>query len=333
MSGQRENGPPTRTVVYCVIPRDLAELHDMLRRHFRGNRTVEVIVEQRVAERRRGSERRGMPPTAPVIERRRIRSVEGRRVVDRRSALVSLDAPALPRRARPHAGRIVFVERQEPTSQHAEDLDTARIVMRIQAGEVDEFARLYARYFARVYGWLRVLFRDEHEAENATQDVFIQVLESLTSYERRPGRPFRAWLFTVARNHALNEIQRLARMAPTEPATIDSQRERGATGESFEALGWISDPELLMFVERLPVMQRQVLALRYMLDFSDRQIAELLECSPGEVRMLRSRALRFLRQRLDALTRGRSRSALGAPWRRRRREAPVLRSRRFSLTP
>jgi RNA polymerase sigma-70 factor (ECF subfamily) len=164
--------------------------------------------------------------------------------------------------------------------------------------------------------------------------VFIQVFESIPSYERRPGRPFRAWLFAIARNHALTQMRRLQRVAPVEPATIESERDRAPDREASvdEVLGWISDPELMMFVERLPLAQRQVLVLRYMLDLSDEQIADLLKRSAGEIRMLRSRALRFLRQRLEALRCGRSRSALGAPWRRRLREAPVLRSRRFALT-
>jgi RNA polymerase sigma-70 factor (ECF subfamily) len=261
--------------------------------------------------------------------------VSGRRVDDRRASLVSLEPIELPRKARPFVDRIVFVERQEPGGLHAEDLDTARLVMRIQAGERDAFALLYVRYFARVYGWLRMLFKDEHEAENAAQDVFIQVFEALPRYERRPDRPFRAWLFAIARNHALTQLQRLQRVAPVEPAEIDNERERVVRrdGAADDVLSWISDPELLMFVERLPLAQRQVLVLRYMLDLSDNQIAELLGRSAGEVRMLRSRALRFLRQRLDALRCGRSRSAMGAPWRRRLREAPVLRSRRFALTP
>jgi RNA polymerase sigma-70 factor (ECF subfamily) len=226
-------------------------------------------------------------------------------------------------------------EPNESSAAALEDLDTARLVARIQGGDRDAFALLYMRYFDRVYSYLRAIFGDEHEAENATQEVFIRVLESLPGYERRAGHPFRVWLFKIARNHALTQVRGLRRVELFEPAAIDRRHEQPILDEPHEpdALGWISDRELLMFVERLPLAQRQVLVLRYMVDLPDSEIALLLSCSTSDVRVLRSRALRFLRQRLAAVRHRQAGGVRGAPWRRRLREAPVLRSRRFALTP
>jgi DNA-directed RNA polymerase specialized sigma24 family protein len=85
-----------------------------------------------------------------------------------------------------------------------------------------------------------------------------------------------------------------------------------------------------MFVERLPLPQRQVLLLRYMLDLPHEATAKALGLSPENVRILHHRALRFLEERLTAIgrapgevPRNRSRGTL--------KQAPVLRTRRFAL--
>jgi DNA-directed RNA polymerase specialized sigma24 family protein len=85
-----------------------------------------------------------------------------------------------------------------------------------------------------------------------------------------------------------------------------------------------------MFIERLPLAQRQVLLLRFMLDLSNDEIARVLDRSNDDVRLLQSRALRFLRDRLAAVGRTSTRPGR-VPALRRFRQVPVLRSRRYAL--
>jgi hypothetical protein len=86
----------------------------------------------------------------------------------------------------------------------------------------------------------------------------------------------------------------------------------------------------MMFIERLTGPQRQVVVLRYMLDLEHEQIAGVLDRTPEDVRALHSRAIRFLRARLEAVGRGPVEGGRVLVH-RRVREARVLRSRRFSL--
>lgn len=319
--------------MYCLVPYELAgDLHEPLRRHFRDEPDVQVVVERRTRERRARSDRRDEDQRA-TRERRSIRNIEGRRIEERRAAVASAAARELPRKARRHAERLSFVVRVEPADDRAEDVDTARLVTKFQAGDSDAFVALYMRYFDRVFGYLRVVLKDRHEAEDATQHVFAKVFEALPRYERR-AQPFRSWLFTVVRNHALNDLKKKYRLdIVVDPAEMARTRDAGSLGigEELSPLEWITDSEVLLFVERLPLPQRQVLMLRFMLDLTDRQIATVLDRTPSEVRVLQYRALQFLRQRLAAL--GRTPRDLGrVQWRTRVRQAPVIRSRRFALT-
>jgi DNA-directed RNA polymerase specialized sigma24 family protein len=116
-------------------------------------------------------------------------------------------------------------------------------------------------------------------------------------------------------------------------ARLDELRDQpGSAPESLalDPLDWITDHDLMLFVERLPLAQRQVLALRYMLGLTHPEIAQVLGKSHASIRVLHHRALEFLRARLAAVGRSPIRRQ---PTRMRRtpRYAHVLRSRRYAL--
>ena len=333
MAGGESDGAPARTITYCVVPFGLAaKLHDALRQHFMRDPGVEVIVERRGRERRRPDDQRETEST-PAKERRRIRNAMGRRIGPRRAPAVVLDSPSLPRKARPYADQLVFFERIEPSEERLADFDSARLVTRFQAGDSEAFATLYLRYFDRVYAYLRVIFRETpDEAEDATQQVFMQVLETLARYEHR-GQPFRAWLFTIARNWAVSRLRALGRDQLVEPRLLDLRREKEPATVPVVEIAWLTDRELVMFVERLPVAQRQVLLLRYMLDLPTSEISRILGRGADDVRMLEHRALRFLEKRLTAVSSPALPRHRPLGDRARVMWMPVLRRRKWALNP
>jgi len=261
-----------------------------------------------------------------------IRALAGRRIADRRATAVPTSTPTLPRKARPHADDLVFVERLEPSVLSREDDDTARVVTRIQSGDRDAFAIVFTRYFDRIYSYLRVSAAGNHHvAEDATHQVFVNVFEALPRYERR-SQPFRVWLFAVARNYAVSQLERQRGREVLDPEAIERHYEQASLAQPEpDALSWISDRELLMFVERLSLAHRQVLLLRYTMGFKQREVAEILGRSLSDVSNAESRALRFLRDRLSSVGRGpklrRERAQVCRPV----RKSVVLRSRRSAL--
>jgi RNA polymerase sigma-70 factor (ECF subfamily) len=205
-------------------------------------------------------------------------------------------------------------------------------VTRFQGGDQEAFSEIYIRYFDRIYAYLRVLLReDPHEAEDLAQQVFTKTFQALPRYERRK-QPFRAWMFVIARNEGLLQLGRRNRVELTDPVELGRRRE-GPVDEAqdLSALNWISDRELVMFVDRLPILQRQVLVMRFMLTLTVGETAEALDLTASYVRQLESRALRFLEARLKAV--GRAPRGERRPLQGRTKVSwlPVLRARRFTL--
>lgn len=166
------------------------------------------------------------------------------------------------------------------------------LVEQFKHGDREAFRALYDRYFERVYAYMRVSLGSDQDAEDATQQVFVKVLESPGAY-RRGAQPWRAWLFRIARNHAIDVLRRRGRLHLEEPERLE-QRIEGPDAGPPVALGWTSDSELVLLIERLPELQRQVLTLRYVFALTPSEIAVVMERSPEAVRQLHRRAIRFL---------------------------------------
>src|SRR4051812_32913450 len=78
-----------------------------------------------------------------------------------------------------------------------------------QEGDVDAFRYLYVRYADDVYRYVRRIVRDPHEAEDVSQQVFVNLMTGINKYEQRGDAPFLAWVLRVARNVAVDHLRRL----------------------------------------------------------------------------------------------------------------------------
>jgi RNA polymerase sigma-70 factor, ECF subfamily len=277
-------------VIHAVIPRELAAtLHPLLREQLKGDPSVDVVVDRRVGDRRTEWERRQAGGTLALGRRCGPRRHGDRRGVGLR-VLPPADVPELPDEATPFLEQLVFIERVEPSNAEAEDLDTARLVRDLQGGVMGAFDALYLRYFDRVYGYLRLLLRDDHEAEDATQHVFVRLLEKVGSYEQR-RQPFRAWLMRIAHNVGIDILRKTTKLKVVSAEELDSRRDGSDEGLASRPLEYVSDREVLALVEALPLLQRQVIVLHYLLGLRSVEVAPIIGRSPEAVRQLKRRAL------------------------------------------
>jgi RNA polymerase sigma-70 factor (ECF subfamily) len=177
--------------------------------------------------------------------------------------------------------------------------ETRLAVSRAKEGDRDAFQFLYVRYSHNIYGYVRSIVRDDHEAEDVTQHVFVKLMTAVVKYDDR-GVPFFAWLVRFARNVAIDHL-RAQRAIPTENV-IDADRhdnsidlERSITLE--DALG------------NLPDEQRAVVILRHVVGLSPGEIADRMGRTEGSVHGLHHRGRRALRQELMRLHSGPSTKA------------------------
>ena len=158
------------------------------------------------------------------------------------------------------------------------------------------FATLYRRYLDRVYGYAFYQLGDHHDAEDATERIFLAALRALPDF-RDQGSTFRAWLFRIAHNTVANAHRSRARRS-AQP--IPDWFEMPAPDADPARLAAAADElrEVRRAIERMPDDRRQVILLRFVDELSTAEIAQVLDRSPGAVRVLLHRSLRDLAARL-----------------------------------
>jgi RNA polymerase sigma-70 factor (ECF subfamily) len=183
-----------------------------------------------------------------------------------------------------------------------EEIGTAELVAQAQAGDRLAFADLYIRYFDSILRYAETCLKSREDAEDIAQRVVVRVIEALPSY--KPERQeFSAWLFAIVRNQTIDHIRRNDRVQPEAPERIDRRQEEGPERATSRDHAWHFDEQISPLVNLLPKRQRDVLALRYLFDFSQAEVANTLGCSIDCVRQAQHRALKFLASRLEPLQR------------------------------
>lgn len=173
----------------------------------------------------------------------------------------------------------------------AEQREKTRLaVARAKEGDQEALRFLYVTYSHNVYGYVRAILRDDHEAEDVTQHVFAKLMIALVKYNDR-GVPFFAWLLRLARNVAIDHL-RVNRLIPTEtvldsdePATADLDRTHAVRAA----------------LAAIPAEQREVVILRHVMGFTPREIADRMGRTESSVHGLHHRGRRSLRRELQRL--------------------------------
>jgi RNA polymerase sigma-70 factor, ECF subfamily len=159
-----------------------------------------------------------------------------------------------------------------------------------KGGDRDALQYLYTVYSNNIYGYVRSIVQDDHEAEDVTQHVFAKLMTTLVKYDDR-GVPFFAWLVRLARNASIDHL-RSNRLTPTENV-IDPNATYGGDLDQAETVRTA--------LASLPNEQRQVVFLRHVVGLTPGEIADRLGRSESSIHGLHHRGRRALQRELTRL--------------------------------
>ena len=152
-------------------------------------------------------------------------------------------------------------------------------------GDRAAFDRLYDRYHARIYSFIKKQVGDQQAAEDLTQEVFLRLFKSLGSFD--PERQFSSYLYKIAVNEVRRHYQKQAAnqaFSLNEPVVdIDDDRERTelladqAMGPEMLASARLTREMLRHLIDRLPPEQRMVILLKVYEQLTFEEIAAVMD--------------------------------------------------------
>ena len=164
----------------------------------------------------------------------------------------------------------------------------------IQAARQDPkvFGELYKLYVEQVFRYLYSRLGNRHDAEDITAQTFLAAFESFDKF--RKDEHFAAWLFTIARNKAMDHFRRRKNNLPVDLANIPVE---------YDPLGGVIHSEqaaaLSQLIQALPEEERELLRLRFLAEMSFPEIAYFLQRKEEAVKKSVYRLLARLHSQLE----------------------------------
>jgi RNA polymerase sigma-70 factor, ECF subfamily len=171
----------------------------------------------------------------------------------------------------------------------------AELVARLKANDDAAYRAMVARFGDPLYSYIYSITGDHHLSEDILSETYLRMVEKIDTYTFY-GAPFKAWLYRIAHNMAINTLKRAQRLVGAEalesaatamddPATTIAARLE--VDELRTALGELTDE------------QQQVVMLRFVAELSTTEVAQALEKTENAIKQLQFRALRSLGRLLE----------------------------------
>lgn len=180
-----------------------------------------------------------------------------------------------------------------------------RLVALAQQGDMAAYNELVIRHQGKIYAMIRNMVRNDADAWDLSQDVFIKAWKALPGFEARAR--FSTWLFRISHNIVYDWVRkrkiessgelndeifnrdRIDSSAKTAPANIESPDQALSNSELRQKISGA--------LEKLSPEHREVVILKDVQGLSYKEIADVMECTLGTV-MSR---LFYARQKLQTL--------------------------------
>jgi RNA polymerase sigma factor (sigma-70 family) len=162
------------------------------------------------------------------------------------------------------------------------------VMLQVRNGEVQMLGVLFDRYQAPLFNFYSKMTKDRTVSEDLVQEVFLRILRYRQTF--RPGTQFRTWMYQIARNTRLDQVRKVRPETPfvAEPIAPISLSDSAQRQQESMLL-----QHALM---QLPEDKREILVLSRFQELKYEDIARLLGCEVGAVKVRVHRALQQLRE-------------------------------------
>jgi RNA polymerase sigma-70 factor, ECF subfamily len=171
--------------------------------------------------------------------------------------------------------------------------DEESLVRRAQQKDSEAFAQLYEAYFDKIFRYIALRVRNEMEAEDMTQQVFMKMLHSISGYKSK-GVPFSSWIYRIAHNLVVDHMRQ-----QNKKATVDIDGlPLPDTGDDPQHLieQQVDIEDLKKATQKLTQAQQEVLSLRFTGELSIAECASIMGKNEGAIKALQHSAVLALRK-------------------------------------
>jgi RNA polymerase sigma-70 factor, ECF subfamily len=178
-----------------------------------------------------------------------------------------------------------------------QSVELVELLRRIGEGDQTAFASFYDVTSRTVFGIVLRVLRDRAQAEEVTQEVYVEAWTSARRFDPKRGSAA-GWLNTIAHRKAVDRVRSSERSLAREQRHFDTEAQTTADDASVIVVAQDESQRVRRALEQLPEAQRTAVRLAYFEGRSYREVAEFLELPLGTVKTRIRDAMRRLRNDL-----------------------------------
>lgn len=175
-----------------------------------------------------------------------------------------------------------------------DEISDKTLISLIKKGNTNAFALLVSKYQLRVKSLGKSFFRNETDAEDFVQDVFLKVYTSLDSF--RGDAQFSTWLMRIAYNTAINSVKRAKEYLPLNDGF---EIEDSSLNPEERQLKKLTVQAVRETLKEIPEKFAVCLDLYFFYDFSYTDISEMLDLPINTVKSHIFRAKKLMKAKLE----------------------------------
>ncbi len=173
--------------------------------------------------------------------------------------------------------------------------DEQSLVQRAKEHDRVAITQLYEDNFDRIYRYVVLKIGERTEAEDITQQVFVNAIKAISSFKHK-GVPFSAWLYRIAHNQVVDYLRKKSKRAT---APLDDSIQSKNPGPEQIAEQNIDIEQLAKATSQLTKAQQEVIHLRFTSELPVAQVARIMGKREGAIKALQHSAIVSLRKVLS----------------------------------
>jgi RNA polymerase sigma-70 factor (ECF subfamily) len=163
--------------------------------------------------------------------------------------------------------------------------------------ELEAFSETYRHYFPRLFAYVYARVNNVHLTEDLVADVFERAYAKAGSL--RSKEAYSTWLFTIARNAIISHSRKHSRETIVDPEVM-REMSPATTSVETDVLSREEQSDVARLVRSFPQREQDIISLKFDAELTNQQIAEIMDLSEPNVRVIIFRTLRKLRGLMTA---------------------------------
>ena len=172
-----------------------------------------------------------------------------------------------------------------------------KIIKRIKDGDDEAFAILYNQYADYALRVGLAVTRNKANSADAVQETFIRVFRNIDKFDIK--KPFKPWFYKIL----INECRRIM-YSPTDTLPIDEKIENNSQLSKEDNYNFQEYEILYKAIDELNEINRIPIILKYLQDFSEKEISEILEINVNTLKSRLYKGRQYLKKIFEEIEGG-----------------------------